>query len=255
MSSLDKTGYRLHAAAVVVCMFILIETGDAAEIRLKSSVEPVTVVELFTSHGCSSCPPADAWLRRLSSHKDLWSGIIPMAFHVDYWDYLGWHDRFARPEYSSRQRDYRRSGRIGVVYTPEFVVNGREWRGWLGTNGVNLSSEQKVGTLEARVVPEKKIMVRFTPVSDIGEQRLVAHVAVLGFDLNSRIGGGENSGRTLAEDFVVLGTSSASSNTEMKWNLPWPEVRYGDTERKAVVIWVSLEDDPAPIQAVGGWLN
>src|SRR5947207_2933082 len=73
-----------------------------------------TLVELFTSEGCSSCPPADAWMSRLKRNPDLWKAIVPAVFHVDYWDRLGWPDRFARPEFTRRQRLYASSWPTGA---------------------------------------------------------------------------------------------------------------------------------------------
>src|SRR4051812_11073686 len=82
-------------------------------------VSPV-VVELFTSQGCSSCPPADEYLGELTRRKD----VIPLAFHVDYWNYIGWVDPYATKEMTQRQKDYARALNQRYVYTPEMVVNG-----------------------------------------------------------------------------------------------------------------------------------
>ena len=85
-----------------------------------AKAESPVVVELFTSQGCSSCPPADRLLATLAAHDD----IIALALHVDYWDYLGWADDFAKPEYSNRQRRYARVWHERSVYTPQMVVQG-----------------------------------------------------------------------------------------------------------------------------------
>jgi hypothetical protein len=237
-----------------LCMFIQ-SSNAAVQLRLKSPVGQATLVELYTSHGCSSCPPADAWLRKFTQNKDLWTKVIPLAFHVDYWDYLGWKDPFASSKYSSRQQAYRRSGGISAVYTPGFVVGGREWRGWVRGRTVNLSPDKSVGALEANITPGKRAMIRFTPTANVSAHNIRAHLAVLGFGINSNIGGGENSGRNLTEDFVVLGDSSTPANSDLKWQLPWPAVNDVKVKRKAVVVWLSREGDPAPIQAAGGWLD
>ena len=84
--------------------------------------ERPVVVELFTSQGCSSCPPADALLHKLADRED----IIALAFHVDYWDYIGWKDIFASPAYTDRQRAYAFAGGRRMVYTPQMVINGQE---------------------------------------------------------------------------------------------------------------------------------
>ncbi len=88
--------------------------ADAAESRL-------VVVELFTSQGCNSCPPADALLAELAGRPD----VLAMSFHVDYWDYIGWKDPFASPQHSERQRDYAAKLGLRYVYTPQIVVDGR----------------------------------------------------------------------------------------------------------------------------------
>jgi len=87
---------------------------------LPALAETPVVVELFTSQGCSSCPPADAYLGELAARKD----VIPLAFHVDYWNYIGWTDPFATKQMTQRQKDYQRTLNQRYVYTPEMVVNG-----------------------------------------------------------------------------------------------------------------------------------
>lgn len=80
------------------------------------------VVELFTSQGCSSCPPADAYLHELAKRDD----VIALAMHVDYWDYIGWKDIFASPELTARQRSYAQAGNRRMVYTPQMIINGQD---------------------------------------------------------------------------------------------------------------------------------
>ena len=82
------------------------------------------VLELFTSQGCSSCPPADRLLSKLGSDPKLAGRVIPLAFHVDYWDYIGWHDPFDAPRWSQRQQAYARAFHSNRIYTPQLVVDG-----------------------------------------------------------------------------------------------------------------------------------
>ena len=87
---------------------------------LAQGAEPVVVVELYTSQGCSSCPAADAYLARLADQP----GVLPLALHVDYWDYIGWADSFAQAKFTDRQRAYAAAAGSRTIYTPQMVVNG-----------------------------------------------------------------------------------------------------------------------------------
>ncbi|MBY6065843.1 DUF1223 domain-containing protein [Leisingera aquaemixtae] len=87
----------------------------------QSAAEPV-VVELYTSQGCSSCPPADALLHELAARPD----VLPLALHVDYWDYIGWKDKFARPAHAKRQKGYAHAGGRRMIYTPQMIIMGQE---------------------------------------------------------------------------------------------------------------------------------
>ena len=84
-------------AFVLAASAISIITSLAAETRFESGPQQISLVELYTSEGCSSCPPAEAWLSRLKEEPGLWKNFVPIAFHVDYWDRLGWRDRFSSP--------------------------------------------------------------------------------------------------------------------------------------------------------------
>lgn len=243
---------KLSMGCFALC---LTTTALAVEpLRFESPAERVTVVELFTSHGCSSCPPADAWLRRFTEDPGLWRQVIPMAFHVDYWDYLGWQDRFASPAYSQRQRDYRHTGGLGSVYTPGLLVNGKEWRGWYSGRPLPVGERALVGRLTLEVEPARRAVLKFSPEAAWRSDDLHANLAILGNGVASRIGGGENRGRELVEDFVVLGYRSiAMQSAPNTWQLAWPAMDQSG-EQLAVVAWLSRGDDPVPLQATGGWL-
>jgi hypothetical protein len=101
-------------------------------VTFDSGETQTSLIELFTSEGCSSCPPAEKWISNLKSNPDLWKKIVPVAFHVDYWDHLGWRDRFSKQEFTERQRRYAATWGGDSIYTPGYVLNGREWRGWFG---------------------------------------------------------------------------------------------------------------------------
>ena len=224
---------------------------DTASRRFESGPGRVALLELYTSEGCSSCPPADRWLRELKSDPRLWKDFVPVAFHVDYWDYIGWEDPFARPAFSQRQRRYAEDGRARTVYTPGFFNNGKEWRGWF-RGAAPRFDHAPVGTLSTALEGDQ-VFVRFDPRSDAYDD-LIVHVAILGMDLETEVRAGENRGRTLQHDFVVLELVSRSlvkSDQGFATTTALSDIGQG---KRALVAWVSERDDQAPIQVVGGYL-
>src|SRR5262249_3425956 len=144
------------------------------------------------------------------SKARLWKDFVPVAFHVDYWDYLGWRDVFGRADYSERQRAYAAQWKSRSVYTPAFVLDGKEWRGWFGRDELPSSSTLPAGTLTANSDDGKRWQLRFEPTMR-SPAALDFHAALLGFDLSSDVKGGENRGHKLQHDFVVLTLASATS--------------------------------------------
>ncbi len=237
---------------IAIAAFI---AGVVSAADYTSRVEQVPVVELFTSQGCSSCPPADAWLGKLMDHPGLWKEFVPLAFHVDYWNYIGWKDRFAEPRNGNRQRAYRDSGRVRSVYTPGFVVNGWEWKGFFRGKNPDLSPGPRVGVLRLELLGTRMAKIRFEAAAGDLPKRLRLQLAVLGSGLSTPVGRGENSGKTLDEEFVVLGWHGKEVETAKgQWVLPLPIPMEAESKRRAVVAWLSPVDGPAPLQAVGGWL-
>ena len=219
----------------------------------ESGDQQSALIELFTSEGCSSCPPAEKWLSGLKSNQDLWKKIIPVAFHVDYWDRLGWRDRFAKPDFTSRQQRYAAAWGGDSVYTPGFVVNGKEWRGWFGANATPTSST-KVGVFRVSLGANGKLSASYIPETR-QSRGLALNVALLGNDLESDVKRGENSGRKLRHDFVVLDLIKiAMANGSNGWTgsvvLP---MRSGNDKPSALAAWIT--ENETPIQATGGWLR
>ena len=126
---------------------VLISVGLSFSIS-SAYAQQLTVVELFTSQGCSSCPPADKFLGDLAKRND----IIPLTLHVDYWDYLGWKDTLAKSQYSNRQRKYARFRGDGQVYTPQIVVNGINHVVGSNQSRVNYTISQAIKTLKPKAI-------------------------------------------------------------------------------------------------------
>src|SRR3954469_10076754 len=151
---------RLLVFVLGACMAL---SSRAFECRVKSGDFTAALVELYTSEGCDSCPPADRWLSTLGRAYSP-NSAIALALHVDYWDQLGWKDRFADARYSSRQRELTRLGQGRVVYTPGVFLNLREFRRWSGpdefqkaVNAVNAQPARAAIRLELTPRPDGRL--------------------------------------------------------------------------------------------------
>lgn len=214
----------------------------------------VRVIELYTSEGCSSCPPADRWLSQLKDSPELWKEIVPVAFHVNYWDYIGWKDRFASPEFSERQRTEAQAG-TGRVYTPGFFLDGKEWRGLFNGRSRVSRSESMPGVLTATQIEGGRFEVEFQP-NDESQEKYTLHAALLGIGLNSKVKAGENNGRTLKHDFVALEYKNAPLSKGMSVNINLGDnAGKHDPQRYAAAFWVTPSGTLTPLQATGGFIE
>jgi hypothetical protein len=249
----------MNAVAVGLGMGLLVgsmRVWGAAEWQFASADAQTTLVELYTSEGCSSCPPAEAALSRLKDNPGLWKSFVPVAWHVDYWNYLGWKDRFSSARYTERQRGYAAKWGSDSVYTPAFVVNGQEWHLGIGSVAFATAGSRDAGALAAKTDDGQRFTITYEPPFDDGSEWEV-HVALLGCGILSKIGAGENRGRDLRHDFVVLEEQAEPMKVEK--NMARVEVvlqsaPVADVSQKAVAIWVSRRGQLAPAQATGGWL-
>jgi len=183
------------------------------DVATNSPGAPV-VVELFTSQGCSSCPPADELLGELAQQP----GVIALAMHIDYWDYIGWKDPFANPELTARQRAYVRSLGLRYVYTPQMVIDG-------GTDVVGLHRNSVLGAIEEAAKERKALNVSFSredggkviiPAGHAPDEGATIWLAVFDSRHETEVRRGENAGRKLLDYNVVrkmtpLGTWSGAA--------------------------------------------
>jgi hypothetical protein len=244
------------AAVAALALYATILPLRPQDIAFKSSASTSNLVELYSSEGCSSCPPAEAWINNFKSAPGLWKDVFPVVFHVDYWDGLGWPDRFSRPEYTRRQRDY--AARLGQdsVYTPEFIVNGLEWRRNLfGGQGVSSPKAAKTGELALTIHSgEGKFSALYTPAAPDPKPPLTLNVALLGLGIFTDVLRGENAGTKLEHDFVVLGynstplSSAPDKSLRAEASLPKPSTTDAPA---ALVAWVSAADGSI-LQVAGG---
>jgi len=244
----------LKAALAVAFLAFGTRALPAEPLTFESGETQAALIELFTSEGCSSCPPADAWIGKLKASPDLWKRVVPVVFHVDYWDRLGWPDRFASATNTARQRRYAAAWRSDSVYTPGVVLNGREWRTWSQHGGLPELPQVKAGKLRLTVSGEN-VSVSFAPGSGI-PKILQAEFALLGGNIETDVKGGENSGRKLRHDFTVLHFASAPMRATGGGFVASVSLsaKSGETP-VAIAAWVTAGDAQPPVQAAGGWLK
>ena len=226
---------------------------QASEKLWQSPQFKTTLVELYTSEGCSSCPPADRWVSGLKKNKGLWESLIPVTFHVDYWNYLGWRDRYAQALFSHRQRTHQADGNSRAVYTPGFIVDGKEWRGFFIRRSLSEPTGENVGILSGHLdLSRNYFEVSFVPISSFSKL-LTLHIAWLGMDVSSSVISGENAGKQLRHDFVVLNYKMLDGQLESSrygWQLKVGshDLTHQETgeQADAIAFWVTEKNSLFP---------
>ncbi|WP_108396713.1 DUF1223 domain-containing protein [Devosia submarina] len=231
----------LRMALGLVALGLLAAPAGAESMRAR----PKAVVELFTSQGCSSCPPADALLTGLAEDQD----VIALAYHVDYWDYVGWKDTFAHAEFSDRQRAYAESWGSSRIYTPQMVVNGQ--KGVVGSrrNDVHRAIDGAALPLPVDISRHDKMLkIAIPPRAGLAD----AVVWLVTYLDRSEIAidKGENAGKTMVYTQVVtgrqvLGMWESGSGASLK--LPIPEVLAETSTGIAVLVQQEQDGLPGPI--------
>jgi hypothetical protein len=195
------------AAALAAAFAVSVVQAAPGECTAKSGAATAALVELYTSEGCDSCPPADRWLSGLTTAGFELGRVVPLALHVDYWDYIGWKDPFAKPYFAARQREIAAVTRSRAVYTPQVVLAGKDYRGWPARSRF-AEAVAAVNATPARAGIELTIgagEVRAQAAVPRREDRedTALFVAVYENGLSNRVTAGENRGATLKHDFVV----------------------------------------------------
>ena len=231
VAGLQCGALRMLAVAVLVGGLVAGPAHGAA-CSATSGSRIVPLVELYTSEGCSSCPPADRWLSATFAGNPAAAAPIPLAFHVDYWDRLGWKDRFGAAAYTERQYDAMRANRARFVYTPQVLLQGRDFPEWRERGGATALAA--AGALPARAEialqaePQPgaiavKASARVPGITD--RKGAVLYVALADSGLASDVKAGENAGVRLAHDHVVRwfrAGPSPDANGDMRWDIAVP---------------------------------
>ncbi|CCV10609.1 conserved exported hypothetical protein [Mesorhizobium sp. STM 4661] len=240
----------MRLAALALAFSVLAGNGFAGEADRPQSDRPLGVVELFTSQGCNSCPPADEFFTELAARED----IVALAYHVDYWDYLGWQDTLSRKENTERQYDYMRAFGSRSVYTPQAVINGR--------SHVNGASRREVDGALARMEKSGEGMRVGIKVSRTSDRVVIdtgdagtgpsdAHVVIVYFDppQTVTIAKGENTGRSMTYWNAVSGIQTAGiwNGKAQRYELPMSEISKKKGGCAVLLQSVGKDGLPGPI--------
>ena len=227
----------MRSLLALLVLFSLVTAAHAQKCTARSGDKTAVLVELYTSEGCNSCPPADRWLSELG-RKYPGELVVPLALHVDYWDYIGWKDPYAKREFSQRQRRLSQLQRAAFVYTPQVLVQGTDFRDWGGAafdRAVSRIHARPAGArleLEILSVARDALQVRTQATILDAAQAAEAGVYVAAYEnrLESQVTAGENSGRLLQHDHVALEWQGPYAPGERLLRLPLlPKAKLGDS--------------------------
>ncbi len=235
----------MHYVLILLTLFAL-TASRPADRPVKPAAQPVVVLELFTSQGCSSCPPADRLLQELTQQAAR-SGVAVygLSFHVDYWNRLGWQDPFSTKQYTDRQRQYDRILKT-QTYTPQLIINGQQDV----VGGQRNRIEQAIQTIQkqpasafvgvdGRVVRAGKLATLTYELSAAGPYRV--NVALVQREAHTTVAAGENGGRTLVNTNVVRQFKTVEqSGLSGRVSLPLPDGLTAD--QTAVLVYVQRTD-------------
>ena len=186
----------------------VLHAAEPQQLAMQSAPHTVALLEVYTSEGCNSCPPVDDWVSSITERGFRSEQMIPLAFHVDYWDYLGWPDRFAQAAFSQRQRAIAAHRGSRTVYTPQLVLQGQDFH----SRSSFRQAVRQINRVKARadialqVTPRAKALaveVQATVTEPVAPQHAVMYVALYENNLSTAVTAGENRGHTLHHNFVV----------------------------------------------------
>ena len=255
---------RCSARCAVSFAALVIATGSAradgtlpsAACHATSGARVTPLVELYTSEGCDSCPPAERWLSSRFAASDEHPSAIALEFHVDYWDRLGWVDRFARRRYTERQYAAMRAHEAALVYTPQVLLQGREY-GWrsVDSSAIDAAARTDAGaTIAVDAAPrDHEVVVRVrAQVAKAGNAGAVVDVAYADSGLVEEIGAGENRGARLVHAHVVRALERAGRvrpGEALAATITLPEPAEQGTH-PTLVAFVERESDGEVLQAL-----
>ena len=219
---------------------------------LKGSYESFAVLELFTSEGCSSCPPADKLLPQLATADQ---NVIPLAFHVDYWNRFGWKDRFSNAEYTERQKDYARQLRLESIYTPQLIINGEyelvgSSRATAEADINKALKERAIVTVNIEEVKKEnnKLLIRCSLTGSLHDAQIAA--ALVQKHAETEVKAGENGGARLTHTNVVRSFVQKSAQDKMQFEV---EIPHDVSDDNMLLIVYTQEKKDLRITGVAVW--
>ena len=226
-----------------------------------SGPHTTALVELYTSEGCDTCPPADHWLSSLFSRGFRPDQVVPLSLHVDYWDYIGWKDPYGRAEFSARQRRLAAMRRPVIVYTPQVLLQGQDFRRWGGdefgdeVTRINSRGARARIALAIRSVEPRAIQANLSAMLfDAAEQKSAAvYLAAYENRLASDVKAGENKGRRLEHDFVVrewIGPIAFGDGLKVEQSRALPLLPGADPRNLGVAAFVQNRGTSEVLQAL-----
>jgi hypothetical protein len=242
---------------------ILAGAARAADPACSAYTGPHTtaLVELYTSEGCDTCPPADHWLSSLFSQGFRSDQVVPLSLHVDYWDYIGWKDPYGRAEFSTRQRKLAAMRRPVIVYTPQVLLQGQDFRRWASDDfadevaRINSRAARARIALTIRAVEPKAIQADLSAMLFDAAERKNAAVFLAAYEnrLASEVKAGENRGRRLEHDFVVrewIGPIAFGENLKLEQSRALPLLAGTDPKNLGVAAFVQNRGTGEVLQAL-----
>jgi hypothetical protein len=202
---------RLSFPLLILIGTLFSSMAQASTCTVNSPAHKVALLELYTSEGCSSCPPADKWLSQLGQRGLDAEQVVPLSLHVDYWNYIGWRDPYSSSQYTNRQKEIARRNRLRTIYTPQMVLQGEDFRSWRRVDFAKLlqrlNTEKAVADISVNIVASSPRVFDLTITASVRDTTLHAGsrllLAVFENNLSSEVTAGENHGRLLKHDYVV----------------------------------------------------
>jgi hypothetical protein len=247
---MPKSSATLKFIALCAISMPAITAFSMENCSAKSATTLTPVIELYTSEGCSSCPPADAWLSQFKSAQQE-GKVVAQAFHVNYWDYIGWTDRFAAPAYTQRQRELSKRTNLSSIYTPQLAKNGLTVRDYGKQAALIAGNEAAKANIALSQLEANRFEAKIAPIDPASSWS--AYFTVTEHEHISRVNAGENKGETLKNDFVVrqyvpLGQFSGAQT--LKFSSLAPTLTNGKVHPRQINLVVSDSKSGKTLQAL-----